>query len=109
MKKKKETNWFFKILSFLFFIFISLYIALESGYYESKIAKKTEMTEESVKRFEEDIKNGKPIDVDSYVFKEHKDYRNNTTDAAIFIGKKVEKLMSTGITDFFNLVKAFFT
>lgn len=107
--KKKEKSPFFKILSLLFLIFISLYIALESGYYEAKITKKTAMTEESIKKFEEDIKNGNPIDVNSYTFEEHKDYSNNTTDAAIFIGSKVESFMSSGITEVFDIVKSLFT
>lgn len=109
MKNKKGNNYFFKTLSLLFLIFISLYIALESGYYESKVAKKTTMTEENIKKFEQDIKEGKAIDIDSYVYENHHDYSNNTTDVAIFIGSKVEQFMSTGINDFFNVVKSLFT
>lgn len=107
--KKQEKSPFFKILSLLFLVFISLYIALESGYYEAKVSKKTAMTEESIKKFEEDIKNGNPIDVNSYTYEEHKDYSNNTTDAAIFIGSKVESFMSSGITEVFDIVKSLFT
>lgn len=107
--KKREKSPFFKLLSALFLIFISLYIALESGYYEAKMTKKTAMTEESIKKFEQDIKEGNPIDVNSYVYDEHKDYSNNTTDAAIFIGSKVESFMSNGITEIFEIVKSFFT
>lgn len=107
--KKKDKNPFFRILSALFLLFISLYIALESGYYEAKLSKKTAMTEESIQRFEEDIKNGNPIDVNSYTYEEHKDFSNNTTDAAIFIGSKVESFMSNGITEIFDIVKSLFT
>lgn len=107
--RKKEKNPFFRILSALFIVFISLYIALESGYYETKVSKKTAMTEESIKKFEEDIKAGNPIDVNSYVYEEHKDYSNNTTDAAIFIGSKVESFMSNGITEIFSIVKSLLT
>lgn len=109
MKKKEKPNWFFRTLSILFLIFISLYIALESGYYESKIAKKTAMTEESIKQFEQDIKENKPIDLNDYNYEEHKDYRNNTTDAAIYIGEKVEKFMSSGINDLFSILKSLVT
>ena len=109
MKKKQKTNWFFRILNLLFLIFISLYIALQSGYYESKIAKKTAMTEESIKQFEQDVKDGKNIDLNNYVFEEKKDYSNNTTDAAIFIGGKVENFMSSGISDIFDLLKSLVT
>ncbi len=107
--KKKEKNPFFKLLSLLFLIFISLYIALESGYYEAKLSKKTAMTEESIEKFEEDIKEGKPIDVNTYVYEEKNDYSNHTTDAAIFIGGKVEAFMSSGITELFDIVKSLFT
>ena len=109
MKKKKKTNWFMRTLYILFFIFISLYFALESGYYESKVAKKTAMTEESIKKFEQDIKEGNPIDINSYKFETHQDYGNNTTDAAIYLGSKVEKFMSSGINDLFNLLKSLVT
>ncbi len=109
MKKKTNTNWFMKTLGVLFLIFISLYIALESGYYEAKAAKKTAMTQESIAKFEEDIREGHPIDLESYTYIEQKDFSNNTTDAAIFIGSKVEQFMSTGINDFFNIVKSLFT
>lgn len=106
---KKKTNWFLRTLTILFFIYVSLYIALESGYYEAKIANKTALTEESIKKFEDDIKNGNPIDLDSYTYNESKDYSNNTTDLAIFLSEKVEKFMSSGITDFFNIIKTLFT
>lgn len=109
MKKKKNNNWFMKTLGLLFLIFISLYIALESGYYEAKAAKKTAMTKESIEKFEADIKEGKPIDLESYTYETAKDYSNNTTDAAIFLGNQVEKFMSTGINDFFNLLKSLVT
>lgn len=109
MKKKNKPNWFFRTLNLLFFVFISLYIALESGYYESKMAKKTAMTEESIKKFEQDIKDNKPIDLKDYTFENHKDYGNNTTDLAIFIGGKVEKFMSSGINDLFNVLKSLVT
>lgn len=107
--KKKKPNWFLRTLNILFFIFISLYIALESGYYESKIAKKTAMTEESIKQFEQDIKENKPIDLQNYTYEVHKDYGNNTTDAAIFIGDKVEKFMSSGINEIFSFLKSLVT
>lgn len=109
MKKKQKPNWFFRTLSFLFLIFICLYFALESGYYESKTAKKTAMTEESIKQFEEDIKQNKPIDINDYTFETQEYYGNNTTDAAIFIGGKVEKIMSSGINDLFDILKALVT
>lgn len=109
MKKKQKPHWFFRTLSTLFLIFIILYISLETGYYESKLAKKTAMTAESIKQFEEDIKQNKPIDINDYTLETKSYYGNNTTDAAIFIGSKVEKIMSSGINDLFNILKSLVT
>ena len=109
MKKIDNPNWFFRILGGLFLIYLSLNIAMSAGYYEAKLNEKTTLTEESIKQFENDIKNGLPIDINSYTFKENTDYSNNTTDTAIFIGEKVESFMSGGITEIFNIVKSLFT
>ncbi len=107
--KKKKPNWFIRLLTILFFIYISLYIALESGYYETKVATKATLTEDSIKQFEQDIKDGKPIDVNNYTYDEKKDFSNNTTDVAIFLSERIEKFMANGITDFFDVIKALFT
>ena len=106
MKRRVGSNYFMKILGVLFLVFISLYIALESGYYEAKTRKRTEVTEESIRKFEQDIKDGKEVDVEKYIVDEKKDYSNKTTDMAIYIGDKVEKFMATGISDLLEIVKA---
>ena len=70
--KKKKTSILWKFFCLLLLAFIVLYIALESGYYETKMSKKTAMTNESIKKFEMDVKEGKQID-----FKfSARDYRN---------------------------------
>ena len=56
MKKK---NYFFNILFVLFIIFMALYIALESGYYDVKMGRKATITEEKLAEFEQDFKDGK--------------------------------------------------
>ena len=82
---------------------------MESGYYEAKLSKKTTMTEESIKKFEEDIKNGNPIDLESYIYNEAEDYSNNTTNMAIFIGENIEKFMTNGINEIFDFLKSLVT
>ena len=47
-------NWIFKVLLGLFVIYISLTIAIETGYYEAKLNKKTVITQEGIKQFEQD-------------------------------------------------------
>ncbi len=108
-KDKKKKNYFFIGLKILFVTFIFLYVANESGYYQSKLSKKTQLTNESIKKFEQDIKENKPIDVNDYVIRNDADYSNKTTDTGIFIAKNVEKIASGGLNNFFNLLKSLFT
>lgn len=57
-----------KTALFIFaFAFIVLLVAEKTGYYESRLSKAKTLTEEQIKVFEEDIKQGKQIDVSSYV------------------------------------------
>ena len=50
--KKEKMHPFFKLLFVLFLIFISLFIALESGYYPSRVEKKTILTNIMLKLIE---------------------------------------------------------
>ena len=52
---------------FLFLSFLVLYFAQAGGYYEDVNNKKASLTEEKIKQFEEDVKNGKKIEVENYV------------------------------------------
>ena len=46
MKKKK--NWFLRMLTILFIIFIALFIVSESGYYEAKVSKSVALTNDAL-------------------------------------------------------------
>lgn len=97
--EKKKTNPFIKIIYILFFVFIAFYIALESGYYPSRIEKKTIYTQNMINEFENDIKNGELIDKQGYL-KKDEDYSNfvtKTGNSLTFILGKVIKESITGI------------
>ena len=57
----KPEKIFKSVLMILFIIFISLYISQSSGYYEYEQYKKVELTKEQIKKFEQDIKDGKKV------------------------------------------------
>ena len=74
---KKKNNWFKRILIILILLFISLYISSVSGYYEAKISDKVALTGKEIKQFEQDVMNGKEVDLNNY---NNYDYViNNTT------------------------------
>lgn len=98
---KKEKIPFYFLIIFLFF-FLVLLFAYYNGYYQTKNTKTKILTEEQIKVFESDIKNGKEIDIDEYVTLENKDYSNKLS---IFIYKsslKLEKIIDNSVKYIFK-------
>ena len=76
MPIKKKRNYFLYTIYFLFFCFLILYISKESGYYDYKTHVKKELTEEAIKKFEEDVEKGKDVSIDDYAVLTYIDYSN---------------------------------
>ena len=107
--KKKRFNLFGFILSTLFLLYLALYIAYSSGYYESNISKHTIITQEKLEEFEQDIKDNKEIDIKDYVDKEDKDYSSKVSKIGTSISSKIDSFMDGGVSNFFNLLGKLFT
>ena len=105
---KKKTNWFLKILLVLFLLYSSLLIAIESGYYEAKLNQKTTLTDEAIKRFEKDVKDGKDVTLTDYV-EEQVDYSSNASKLGQVISRGTEKFMGDGINGIANVLKLLFS
>lgn len=102
--KKEKMNPFFKVLIVLFIIFIAFYIALESGYYPSRIQKNTIMTNKEINKFEKDIDNGVVLDSNGYI-NENIDYSNFVTKAGNSLTYSVGKILvegTKGVKDVFK-------
>ena len=95
-KEKKKGAWILKLIGFLFIIYLSLTIAIDSGYYQSKLSERTMITKEAMDQFEEDVKNGKEVDITDYITEIHKDYSNGTTKAGVAFSKVIEDINSNG-------------
>lgn len=108
MKKKKPSRHFFRVLGILFLIFIILYISIECGYYETKLSKKSALTEENIAKFEKDIKEGQVVDINSYIIEENIDYSNNITKAGTAISESVNAIMTEGLGSAINFLKKLF-
>ncbi len=109
MKKKEKTNWFLRSIMLLFILYLSLSIAMETGYYESKLNEKTILTEESIQQFEKDVREGKNVDINDYVVEKNRDFSNGATKAGVFISSLVEDVMSEGINKMVDILKKLFT
>lgn len=108
-KKKAKGSWVLKALGILFVVYISLTIAISTGYYEAKLSEKATITDEAMKQFEEDIRNGLDVDIKDYVTDIKQDYSNQTTKAGVMFSSAVETVMSKGIDGMINIFKALFT
>lgn len=106
-KKKKRNKVARYTFFFLFLCFIVSYAICESGYYEYELANKKILTEEQIKKFEEDVANGKDIDIEEYIIETHTDYTNKFTDATTKVATSINKYLKECIESIFGLVSNF--
>lgn len=100
--KIKPKKIFNTVVFSLFVLFVSLYIASSSGYYEYQNEQKTEFTEEKIKQFEEDIKQGKRVDIKNYLTTNNKNYNNKVTKLGNTLSDIIDYSMMNGLEKTFN-------
>lgn len=104
----KYENTFKIIFIFLFVIFLTMYISVGSNYYEYELHKKVMLTNEDIKRFEDDVKNNKEVDIDNYI-SSRVDYSNSFSKASTKLSKETKKYIKQGIEGIFNIFSKMFT
>lgn len=82
--------------------FICMIVASKGGYYEYKLGEKVNLTDEAIKKFEEDIKNGKDIVLEDYVDTEVVDYNNNVSKLGKKISTTIQKTFTKGMKYIFS-------
>ena len=102
IKPKKIYN---TVMLCLFVLFVSLYIASETGYYEYQNKTKAQFTEEKIKQFEEDIRNGKEIDIKNYLAQDVKKYDNKVTKLGNALSEIVDGGIMNGIEKTFSAIE----
>ena len=105
MKKNKKLNKFFKsILIMLFIIYITIYISQKTGYYEYKNFQKTVLTNEQIKTFEQDVKNGKEVNLKDYVVNTNKNYQTNLSKVGLDLSNLISSCINKGINSSFDFL-----
>ena len=92
--KKKKSRLFWIIIGMSFIIFMILYVCKEAGYYEYKAYQKVTLTEEAIKRFEEDVYQGKDVKASDYIIVEDTDYSNKFSCFGAKIGEIIDNFMN---------------
>ena len=109
LKKKSPDRYLWRTLIILFIVFIALYIAMESGYYTSNLGRKTELTGEQILKFEQDIKDGKEIDVNDYLQNEYIDFSSRASNLGMNLSNSTERFMTRGISEIFKILGSLFS
>lgn len=91
----------------LFLAFVIGYIIEETGYYEYNLQNKMVMTNESMAKFEEDLKEGKDVMLEDYVVNTEKDYTSSLTRSTNTISVKVNDVLKRGIESVFKVLGKF--
>ncbi len=102
MKHKKLLKL---IIYSIVLIFIFSYTLEETGYYEYNLNNKKNLTEQEIKKFEEDVKEGKEIDLKEYLKDNTIDYSNNLTRKASNLSIKLNKYIKIFLTDYLDILK----
>lgn len=101
MTKEKICKYIFFL--FIFFFFAMLF-ALKNGYYETNTTKAKNLTEEQIKLFEQDLKEGKDIDIKDYVVAARVDYSTKLSNSLYKASLNIEKYMDKAIKFIFKRV-----
>lgn len=109
MKKENKYHLFWRTLFVLFIIYIALFISVENGHYERENLKKAILTEEKIKEFENDVKNGNEVDIKDYLEETHYDYSSPLSDFAVKISDNVSNIMGKCINGTTKLIKKYFS
>ena len=89
------------VLTILIILFLVLYFSYQNGYYIDKNKEKSLLTEEKIKEYEEDLKNGIDVSKKDYVVIMDT-YDNTYTRLSLSISKKIEKGFDKIIKYFFK-------
>lgn len=93
-------NLFIFFMIILVVLFLGLYISQMTGYYSYQESKKTQMTENAIKRFEQDLKDGKEINVKDYL--EEANYSNALSTFGMKTSRMIETLFDKTMNAIFN-------
>lgn len=102
MQKKLASILKFVILTLLF-LYITIYVSDINGYTEYSNYQRRILTEENIKKFEDDVKNGNNIDVNDYILKT-KDYSNNISKISLYLSNRIGSFIRDGIVYFFDKI-----
>ncbi len=106
MNNEDKVKTYTKIFntSFIVFLisFLVLYLSQATGYYNYEQHKKMILTEEKIKQFEQDVKEGKNLSIEEYLDNPVKNYQNKISAFGYKLSYNISKYTREGLKKTFN-------
>lgn len=106
---KMRTKVFRFTVIILFVIFITMFVSNKFGYYEYKKSEQVRLTQEQIRQFEEDVKNGKDVNLENYLEKTNKNYQTKFSQLGLNVSNSLADAVSAGVNKFFGYINSFIT
>lgn len=93
-----KKDWLRIIGMTLLFLFLGLYVSSRNGYVDYQARNQMILTQEQIEKFEDDVKNQRPIDIENYIVREEELYDNQISRTSLkisnSIGQTVESILN---------------
>jgi len=110
MKNIKLRTKVFRItFIILFAVYLTVYISNKYGYYEYKKHEQVTLTNEQIKKFEQDVKDGKEIDIENYVSSVNKNYQTKLSQMGLNLSNGLSSIIKKGVDGFFKYIESLVT
>lgn len=104
-KKNKMVNKVFKMsLIIMFAIFLTMFFSNKYGYYEYQKSKQVTLTQEQIKKFEDDVKNGKNVQLENYLQDTTKNYQTPLSQMGLNVSNSIAGVVKKGVDGFFGYI-----
>lgn len=90
----------------VFLIFLALYYSSNAGLIDYQAKNKTELTEEQIKMFEEDIKNNVEIDLKKYIENTEEKYDNKISKTTLKLSNKIGETVQNALDFLFGKLES---
>ena len=104
MNHKKLNKLFRYAILISFVTFFALYLSQSTGYFEYRNSKEVSLTNKQIEKFEQDVKEGKNVDIEKYIDINNKNYQNAVSKAGLSISNTTEKVIQKIISGSFKIL-----
>lgn len=103
-KKKLATKICWRVFLALFIAFLALYVSQATGYYEYEQHQKVVLTNEKIKQFEQDVADGKNIDIQDYMESKTPNYKTKISSFGLQLSKELGSVVQSGLEATFEFL-----